>query len=469
VTTCDVVVVGAGAVGAATSFRLARNGHSVELLDPDPMCGGGGATTASGAMLGVLGEVTGPDDPCLALRLAAGERYAAWLDELGEAGGAPPPLGRGTFVVASTRHAGDVTALDAIEDAAIGTGLGSERLDPADVSGLAPATGYEPARVLSLPDEGFVDARSLRAAVVDAARGVSVQVRAGRVARLLLTGERVVGVELEDKQRIMCGHVVLCVGAVAGPLLRASGLPLDMVPITLRAKGVGVVLEPAARRAPPTDYVLRTPNRAFACGLHLVPVENRAVYTGATNRVSRLDGVLGGAAAGEVAQVLTTAAAELHHQLATWHISSVRYGVRALTLDGVPVAGETLTDGLLVAGGAYRNGVLLAPLLADSIGSSLDNGTPDPRLTPHRMPPAADVDALLVAGREQLAEMLRDPLDDVAAAWVNGLLVALDRVLEDPSADAAVRLRSLLERYPRIEMVPEALVEALEDSPSGAD
>ena len=46
-------------------------------------------------------------------------------------------------------------------------------------------------------------------------------------------------------------------------------------------------------------------------------------------------------------------------------------GLRPTTPDNAPIVGATAVDGLLVAGGHHRNGVLLAPITADAIGALL--------------------------------------------------------------------------------------------------
>ena len=60
-------------------------------------------------------------------------------------------------------------------------------------------------------------------------------------------------------------------------------------------------------------------------------------------------------------------------------------GFRPKLGDGLPVIGEK--NGVLVAGGHYRNGILLAPVTAQIIVSLLDGEAPEPYLeafSPHR-------------------------------------------------------------------------------------
>ena len=65
------------------------------------------------------------------------------------------------------------------------------------------------------------------------------------------------------------------------------------------------------------------------------------------------------------------------------HWSSFRPG----TPDGLPLVGQTRIEGLFVASGHYRNGILLAPLTAELIAEAM-SGKPESRevqaLSPQR-------------------------------------------------------------------------------------
>ena len=62
--------------------------------------------------------------------------------------------------------------------------------------------------------------------------------------------------------------------------------------------------------------------------------------------------------------------------------------------------GPTTLDGLILATGHHRNGVLLAPITADAVATLLLGGEPSPELAPfrHREVPAV---TLLVNGAEE--------------------------------------------------------------------
>jgi glycine oxidase len=65
----------------------------------------------------------------------------------------------------------------------------------------------------------------------------------------------------------------------------------------------------------------------------------------------------------------------------------VATGLRPGSPDNAPIIGPTTVEGLLMATGHYRNGILLAPITADAVAQRVDTGRlPDElrRFTPNR-------------------------------------------------------------------------------------
>jgi glycine oxidase len=471
----DVIVVGAGVVGAAVALALARDQRNFIWIAPFSNTAGS-ATRAAGAMLGALGEVTGApafqsDDVELELRVRAAALYPSWLDEIEECAGRRPRLGSGTFVVASSKRESDQVAMAAIEEAATRFKLPCERVDPSDVPGLHPAPGFEPHRVLVLPAEGFVDAPALHLALVEAVE------QSGRatlvddvVTKLAVDNGRVVGVCTTRSLRFAAAAVVLCAGAATHDIVEASDLA-EVLPNIIPAKGASLILTAPSTgmEHQPWRYAIRTPNREFACGLHVVPRETLSLYVGATNRVSRFLGVTGDLTVSDALYLLDGVTKEFSTELEGWNIATTSFGYRPLSIDGLPIAGRTTVEGLSVGTGTYRNGVLLAPLLAELIvGEVTGASDPSNRLSPHHPDRSLSVGATSDVLREGLGEFAR-LVEDPGAAWWSGrledILVALGRLAgtDEQAERKRANIADLLTRYPRAEMVPEALIELLDD------
>jgi glycine oxidase len=453
----DVIVVGNGIVGAAVAMRLAADGRRVLSIDVvDPV---GSATCASGAMLGVLGELRPQDKPAdLTLRLDAWARQPAWWDEIGL-----PPPSAGTFVVAGQDRPHDLASLLAMEEAASQHGLRAERVQPSDVAELASAPGHQPADVLYLADEAWVDGPALRKAVIAAAVRRGASVADDVIEAVQHKHDAVTGVRTRGGGLISCREVVLCTGAAVPALIQASGLDRTLVPVIVAAKGVGLLLE--GQRGPRYAHVLRTPNRQFACGLHLVPRGPHRVYVGSTNTAgSHLPGISGRVTAGEAGQLLSGVTRELASPLNVWDIVGMAHGFRPMPMDGMPIVGRTALDGLSVATGTYRNGVLLAPLMADAVCRGLDGAGPA-ALSPQRSSPQADVAAIL---RQGLGELIDHWRYDAGARWHELLSPLLGEMADlafgtGPSVETKRRdVAEYLERHGRPEMVPEAVIRLLQ-------
>jgi glycine oxidase len=464
----EIVVVGAGVIGASVSLRLALAGRRVCLVAP--LAQPGSATTAAGAMLGVLGESV-PDETHAArldaeLRIRAHEAWPSWWEQLAELADEVPALRRGTFLIADARRPADTAALRAAETLAQVHHLPVERVAVADVPGLEPSPGDGPVSALYLPDECWIDPRLLLDTLLAAGR------RTGRVrnvhasvAEVLTADGAVAGVRLDDGQEHKADEVVVCAGAATTSLLGEELRIRAGSPRILAAKGVAVSLRPpdALGEASAFSVPVRTPNREFSCGLHVIP-RGDGVYLGATNRITRWEGLTGAASAGEIAQLVLDASRELSRRLQRWDVSQLHWGRRPLASDGLPVVGPVeRTPGLHLATGAYRNGVLLSPMIAAMVEKGLLNVV-DARLAPGpgRLVPRQPWE-LLADGLAQFESGLRHK--DVVPMFPDPdrLARVLAMVAFEDSAEAA-RLRghveSILTDFPIVEMVPEALIEA---------
>ena len=54
------------------------------------------------------------------------------------------------------------------------------------------------------------------------------------------------------------------------------------------------------------------------------------------------------------------------------------------TADNLPLVGPTHEPGVVLAAGAYRNGVLLAPLIAQLVADHIETGSVEPAVDPRR-------------------------------------------------------------------------------------
>jgi glycine oxidase len=147
-------------------------------------------------------------------------------------------------------------------------------------------------------------------------------------------------------ERIEAGRVVVCAGAWSG----IAGVAVRPV------KGQVVRL----RGELPAQHII------WCDHTYIVPRQNGEVVVGATIEDRGFDATVTQAAT----EQLLRDATRLVPEIADLEIADVSAGLRPAMPDGRPLIGE-LENGLLVATGHYRNGILLAPVTAEAIAALL--------------------------------------------------------------------------------------------------
>jgi glycine oxidase len=354
--TADVVVVGGGVIGLGIAWRAARAGMAVTVVDQDP---GRGASWAAAGMLAPVTEVHYGERPLLGLNLAAAERWPAFAAEVEEAGGRPVGYRPGgTLAVA--RDADDNAALEDLYRFQLGCGLQVERLRSRECRRLEP--GLAPSirgGVLAAGDHQ-VDNRALVEALLAAADRAGAQILSGRVAELTTDGDRVTGVVLAAGETLAAGTVVLAAGCWSGGI---GGVAAEALPPVRPVKGQLLYL-----RGPAAQPLCQRNVRGLE--VYVVPRGDGRVVVGATVEEQGFDTRV---TAGAVHDLLR-AAMELLPDVAELELVETVVGLRPGSPDNAPMIGPAGPEGLVVATGHYRNGILLTPVTADAVAELLATG-----------------------------------------------------------------------------------------------
>lgn len=390
----DVVIVGDGVIGLSIAYELARRAGQLRVAVCGPGHRAGAASAAAGAMLNAFGEITKST-----LLSAAGEakfqlcrdaldRWPTWLDELTLASG-DTNLGdshtQGTTVVHNTVSG----TLDDLNFAALRAALNRfdepyEEIDPRDVPSMRPVPQARPLQALHIPREGAIDARRVLAALEAATATLGVRRVETEVTAVVTKDGRATGVRLADGSTITAGTVLVAAGAFSGKLLDV--LPLGAVPVMLAGKGIAAL----TRRTTDGGFtgVVRTPTRAGACGLHVVPLGDGLEYVGATNALYDQPQTL--ADLGQTNFLLQCVYEQLDLRIYKSDIERWLVGNRPATVDGYPLIGRTSIEGLVFATGTYRDGFHCSPVIANLVVDDLlGEGSLAERLplfTPERPP-----------------------------------------------------------------------------------
>jgi glycine oxidase len=381
----DVVVVGGGVIGLSAAWRLAGRGAEVVVIDPDP---GGGASGVAAGMIAPVTEARWGEEPLLALTLASWSRWPAFAAEVeAESGRAVGFRADGTLLVAL--GADDRVALDDMARRHRAMGLEVTPLRGREARAVEPGLAPGVRAGLLAADERSVDPPALLDGLRRAAVAAGATLLPAAVDRIVTSpgGDRVTGVSLADgAEPVRAGTVVLAAGCRSADL---PGLPPDARPPVRPVKGQIVTL-----RQPPGDPLLGRTVRGLVRGssIYLVPRDDGRVAVGATVEERGWDTR---PTAGGAYELLRDALA-LVPGLDDAELVAVRTGLRPGSPDDLPIVGPAAIEGLVVATGHHRNGILLAPVTADAVTAVVLGGQgPDEAAVcdPRRFAAAAPAEA----------------------------------------------------------------------------
>ncbi|MBW8799829.1 MAG: glycine oxidase ThiO [Streptomyces sp.] len=379
--TSDVLVIGGGIIGLVTAWRAAQRGLAVTVADPGP---GGGAAQVAAGMLAAVTELHYGEQTLLGLNLASARRYPDFAAELTELTGHDLGYRRcGTLAVAL--DADDRAHLRELHALQQQSGLESEWLSGRECRRLEPMLAPGVRGGLRADGDHQIDPRRLAAALVAACERAGVVFHRDWAERLDVVRERAVGVLTRAGEALGAGQVVLAGGSLSG---RLAGVPEDVLPPVRPVKGQVLRLTVPARYAP---FLSRTVRAVVRGGnVYLVPRENGELVVGATSEELGWDTTV---TAGGVYELLRDAH-ELVPGITELPLTETRAGLRPGSPDNAPLLGPTRLDGLLLATGHYRNGVLLTPVTGDVMAELLAGGEVPVEarpFTPRRFGPVPDV------------------------------------------------------------------------------
>jgi glycine/D-amino acid oxidase-like deaminating enzyme len=232
----DVVVVGAGIVGAAVASALARRGHAVRLFEQsDP------GSAVSGGSLACVSTHMVDEDEIPALRWAA-DAWAAL------AAVAEPAL--------EYRRCGQIRVLERDDQRELAArwvaaerahGLQPELLEPAQVREIEPALEGPIVAATFAPDDALVNPFFAVRAYLNDARAHGAEIRShAPVSAIESDGARVTGIRVGG-ERIACDAVVIAAGPWTARLAATAGVDLPIVP--RKAQCCATVAQPPTIRA----------------------------------------------------------------------------------------------------------------------------------------------------------------------------------------------------------------------------
>jgi len=338
----DVAIAGGGLIGGSIALELARAGLRVGLFDRQEP-----GQEASWAGAGILSPA--PESAAMISLVPLGKASMAIYPEFvrmaeeisGQSVGYRP---KGTLQALFSRDARE--ELSTVIALHHGLGLKAEPLRAEDARELEPSLSEDLEAAVLRPDEASVDNRALTQAVLDAARRSGVEFFSeSSVEAIWRDGGKCAGLTLKN-EKIAAQWTVIAAGcfsaSIEGVAPYAPVRPAKGQMIALRADDLKI------------ERVL------WSEKIYLVPRNDGRILAGATVEYTGFEKDV---TAGGIEKVLA-GAIELSPDLANARVEETWAGLRPDSPDHLPILGPTDIDGLLIATGHFRGGILLTPITA---------------------------------------------------------------------------------------------------------
>ena len=356
----DVIILGGGIIGCALAEELARRGQRVVVIERGRI--GQEASSAAAGILSAQMDLPTPG-PLFELCQAARRMYPRWVEHLERRAGLSVGYHvDGILYLAMTGQ--EEHAMERQLRWQTKRGLRADRWSPKEVRRHEPAVDGKIRRGFRFPTEAQVDNVALMQALAMACRASSVELREDEVARrFLIKHQAVQGVET-DHGVIEAAVVVNCLGSWAA-MDGACPVELPVEP----ARGQMLAFN-APRRL--VRHAVMS-DRAY-----LVQRRDGRLLVGSTiehagfEKALTLDGM----------HAILCGARHISSALASCTFLDAWAGFRPYTKDRLPLLGKTHLEGLYVAAGHFRHGILLAPITATVMAELIVRGHAQCDLSP---------------------------------------------------------------------------------------
>jgi glycine oxidase len=344
-------------IGLAVGWRAAQSGMRVTVLERHQP--GAGASHVAAGMIAPISEASPKEESLLRLSQASARAYPEFVADLREASGLDPGyLGCGTLAAARDRDEAEALERELAMRTALG--LPVRRLRPSEARRLEPGLAPALRLALDVPDDHVIDPRALTAALAEALRRTSGDLRTGcEVSRIIVSGGRVTGVRVAGAGagEVRAEQVLIAAGAWSTLL---PGIP-EEARVPLRPiKGQTLQMHDPSGPGLLTRVLRMSPG-------YIVPRGDGRYVLGATMEERGFDTTV---TAGAIFEQLRDAI-ELVPGIDEWVVDELVAGLRPGTPDNAPVLGPGALEGLQWATGHYRHGVLLTPITAEIVTATL--------------------------------------------------------------------------------------------------
>jgi glycine oxidase len=365
----DIVIIGRGILSLSTAFSLMQMKPNLKIAIVGPRNRIGMATEAAGAMLNCFSEVTTQtfnnkyNIAKFEMSLKALDLWPLWIESINSY--LPEKdkivISRGTYTILNTKSG----KLDSENFSLILKSLKEyneefEEVETIDIPGLNPIEDCRPTKAIYIPREGFINPIKLTDNLINIlVNNFNVQFIEQKAVKLERKSNQISSIATDQNNHLYASEFILATGSYTQTLLDNLPEISSNIPKIFSGTGYSLLMEQDDNNSVST--IIRTPNRAGACGLHALPQEGY-LYLGASNNLWLTPQTQ--VSSGLAHFILECAIEQINQNLSSSRIIKWNVGNRPVTLDTFPLIGRTSINNLSILTGTYRDGIHQSPYLA---------------------------------------------------------------------------------------------------------
>ncbi|MCZ6887333.1 MAG: FAD-binding oxidoreductase [Gammaproteobacteria bacterium] len=356
----DVVIVGGGIAGIATAYYLGRAGVKSIVIDRDGIGG-----HASGYAYGGLSPLAGAGipGPMFSMAKKSFDKHMELAESLPEETGCDFEFRARPAVNLAFTEKEALQIAEGLEWKNQQKSFSARWMDPDELSSVDPRIAPEALGAELVQGMAEVEPRKFVTALCAGAEKMGVSVRRGTAVGLVRSGDKVVGVELQDGN-IACETVVLAQGPWIGESSSWLGVDVGVTPL----KGQILRLETAQPRLDCTFAWSGNYATTKADGLLWVGTTEEPVGFDETPTADAAQAILAG-----LRKMLPSVEGKVVKHTAC---------LRPMSRDGCVLLGAIdAAEGVYIATGGGRKGILYGPGMGSTLADLITTGTSDLDMT----------------------------------------------------------------------------------------
>lgn len=355
----NTAIVGGGIAGLSVAYRLARIGHKITVIDPNP---GLGATHAAAGMLAPASEVNFSEIELLQFMQHSNQLWPEFASLI-EADSNISVGYRTEGTIVTGYDPSDALELERISEFQKEFGIEVSRLSRSDLRELEPALTSPLSFAALISSDRQVNNRLLVQGLVGALKKYHVEFVRKTVSAISPNRTNEFQITLGDGEVLSPEVIVLAPGA---QLEEISGLPQVLYNTVRPVKGQ--IIRVDSPRSNMITHVIRA--LVESKGVYLVPRKDREIVIGATQEEVGFNNT---ARIRPIAEMLTnsiTVVPEIGEADFREHLVRFRPG----SIDNYPIVGQFGTSNLFLSLGHFRHGILISAAVSKHLATLIDSG-----------------------------------------------------------------------------------------------